>query len=73
MANTVNRVAKNVAGGGEEMWDAVADIGDDTFQAARHAIQTGVSTLENHIKRNPLVSVLIALGVGLVTGILSRK
>ena len=73
MAKTVKRAAKNAAGVGEEMWDEVADIGEDTIHAARHAAQTGASALENEIKRNPLLSVLIALGVGLVAGMLRRK
>lgn len=74
MAKTVKRAAKNAAGVGEEMWDEVVDIGEDTVNAARHAAQTGASALGNEIKRNPLLSVLIALGIGLVAaGMLRRK
>ena len=73
MAKTVKRAVKNAAGVGEEIWDEVAEMGEDTANAARHAAQAGATALENEIKRNPLLSVLIALGAGLVVGMLRRK
>src|SRR5665213_3631012 len=73
MSKTVKRAVHNPAGVGEEIWDEVADLGNDSAKAARDAAHMGVSTLENEIKRNPLRSVLVALGVGFIVGMLGHK
>ncbi len=73
LRQTTGRDMHNAAGVGEEIWDEVADLGNDSAEAARDAAHMGVSTLENEIKRNPLRSVLVALGVGFIVGMLGHK
>jgi ElaB/YqjD/DUF883 family membrane-anchored ribosome-binding protein len=73
MAKTARAAGKKAAGIGEEMWDEAMQLGQDTAEAASHAAAAGVSTLEKEIRRNPFTSVLIALGVGFLVGVVGRK
>ena len=73
MAKTVRKAAKGAAGVGEEMWDEAAHLGHDTAEAAADAAHAGMSNLEKQIKQNPVSSVLIALGIGFVVGVIGLK
>lgn len=73
MAATVKKAANGMAGVGEEMWDEATHLGRDSALAASDAAHTGVSNIGKRIKANPLSSVLIALGVGFLVGIIGVK
>ena len=70
MVKTVKKAAKASAGIGAKMWDEAADLGHDTTEAMAGAAHAGVSNLERQIKQNPVGSVLFALGIGFIVGVI---
>jgi ElaB/YqjD/DUF883 family membrane-anchored ribosome-binding protein len=60
--------------------DVVTSVADDVKRTGRQmaadaqeGVRSATSELEASIERNPLTAVLIAAGVGLVFGLMSRK
>lgn len=67
------KAAKAAGRIGGEAWEEAQQLGADGMDAAADAAQAGIATLEGQIKRNPVSSVLIALGVGFLVGILGSR
>ena len=70
MTKTVKKAARASTGIGAKMWDETADLGHDAAEAVADAAHAGMSNLERQIKRNPMSSVLFALGIGFVAGVI---
>jgi ElaB/YqjD/DUF883 family membrane-anchored ribosome-binding protein len=70
MTKTVKRAAKTSAGIGAKMWDEATDLGRDTSEAMADATHVGMFNLQKQIKHNPVSSVLFALGIGFVVGVI---
>jgi ElaB/YqjD/DUF883 family membrane-anchored ribosome-binding protein len=70
MAKTVRKAAKASAGIGAKMWDEAAGLGHDTTEAVADAAHAGMSNLEKRIKQKPVGSVLFALGIGIIVGVI---
>lgn len=68
MRKTANRFSRNTADAGAEIWDRSIDLGND----AAGAIANGVSAVADQVKRNPVGTALIAIGVGFLLGALRR-
>ncbi len=61
---------------GAKVRDYVDDLsrrGRDVAETAREGVETATHDVEQHIARNPLASVLIATGIGLILGMMSRQ
>jgi ElaB/YqjD/DUF883 family membrane-anchored ribosome-binding protein len=69
----VNAAAKHAAATGEHMFNDATAMGEDALDAVAKGANAAVSSVESQITRNPLTSVLIALGFGIAVGLLSRK
>ena len=69
----VSSAAKQAAAMGEEMLDEATDMGTEAMHAAARTATSMVDSAETQIARNPLTSVLVALGLGLALGIISRR
>src|SRR5262245_61087431 len=69
----VNAAARQAARAGGDILGEAAAIGEEAVEAAAKGATAAVSTIESEIARNPLTSVLIALGFGFAVGLLSRK
>ena len=72
-ARDAKKAAKAAGRLGEEAWEEAQQLSADGMDAAADAAQAGIATLETQIKRNPVSSVLIALGVGFLVGILGSR
>jgi ElaB/YqjD/DUF883 family membrane-anchored ribosome-binding protein len=70
MTQTVNKAAKASAGIGAKMWGKAADFGHDTTEAVADAAYAGMSNFEKRIKEKPVGSVLLALGIGIIAGVI---
>jgi ElaB/YqjD/DUF883 family membrane-anchored ribosome-binding protein len=73
MATTVKKAAKASANIGAKMWDEAADLGHDSAEGVANAAHAGMFSLEKQIKQNPVSSVLFALGIGFVLGIIGQN
>ena len=69
----VNSAAKGAAKAGGDLLGEATAIGEEAIDAAAKSATAAVSTIESEIARNPLTSVLIALGFGFAVGLLTRK
>ena len=49
MSKTMKRAVHNAAGVGEEIWDEVADLGNDSAEAARDALTWGCRPLRTRL------------------------
>jgi ElaB/YqjD/DUF883 family membrane-anchored ribosome-binding protein len=65
--------AKQAAAFGEDVIHEATEMGNDAMHAAARGANAAVQSVESQIERNPLTSVLIALGFGFAIGILTRK
>jgi ElaB/YqjD/DUF883 family membrane-anchored ribosome-binding protein len=72
-AKDAKKAAKAAGKIGEEAWAEAQQLGADGMDAAADAAQAGIATLEGQIKQNPMSSVLIALGVGFLVGIIGSR
>ena len=70
MAKAVKKAAKSSIGIGAKMWDEAADLGHDATEAMTDVAHAGMFNLEKNIKQDPVGSVLFALGIGFVVGVL---
>ena len=70
MTKSVTKAAKASARIGSKMWDEATDLGHDTAQAATDAAHSGRLDLERRIRQKPMSSVLFALGIGFVVGVI---
>jgi ElaB/YqjD/DUF883 family membrane-anchored ribosome-binding protein len=69
MAKTAKRSARNASAAGSDILDNTWNLGEDTAAAASNVVQTGVSMVEEQVKKNPLGLALIALGIGFSIGL----
>ena len=69
----VNNAAKQAAAAGEEMMSDAVEMGGEAMASAARSATAAVDQVEGQIMKNPLTSVLIALGLGFVAGLVSRK
>ena len=69
----VNAAAKQAANVGSDILGEATALGEEAVEAAARGAGAAVSTVEAEIARNPLTSVLIALGFGFAVGLLTRK
>jgi ElaB/YqjD/DUF883 family membrane-anchored ribosome-binding protein len=69
----VDAAAQRAVRAGEELVDEAGALGDEAMRAAARTAGAAVGDLEARIARNPLSSVLIALGLGFAVGILGRR
>src|SRR6185312_13889799 len=65
--------AKQAAAFGEEVIHEATEMGSEAMHAAARGANAAVSSVESQIERNPLTSVLIALGFGFAIGLMTRK
>lgn len=73
LKTSVGRAADAVAGRVHSVADDVARTSRQFASDAQHGVRNAATELESNIERNPLTAVLIAGGIGLVLGLLSRK
>jgi ElaB/YqjD/DUF883 family membrane-anchored ribosome-binding protein len=73
LRNRVNAGAKRAAAAGEHLFNDAAGMGEDAIDAVAKGATAALSGVESQIARNPLPSVLIALGFGVAIGFLSRR
>lgn len=67
--DAANRVTREAGAAGHQIYKDAASLGHDAANAASAAS----GQIETQIARNPLTSVLVALGVGFVIGLSSRR
>jgi ElaB/YqjD/DUF883 family membrane-anchored ribosome-binding protein len=70
VTRTVNKAAKASAGIGVKMWGKAADLGHDTTEAVADVAHAGMSNFEKRIMEKPVGSVLLAIGIGIVAGVI---
>lgn len=69
VSNAANRATHGASAAGHQIYNDAATLGHDAANAASAAS----GQIETQIARNPLTSVLVALGVGFAIGLLSRR
>jgi len=69
----VDATAKQAAQVGERVLNEASEMGAEALQAAQKQASAAVSTVEGHIRQNPLAAVLIAAGIGFAFGLINRK
>lgn len=69
----VNSAARDAARAGGDILGEATAIGEEAIDAAAKGATAAVNSIEAEIARNPLTSVLIALGFGFAVGLLTRK
>jgi ElaB/YqjD/DUF883 family membrane-anchored ribosome-binding protein len=73
----VRRTTREAASLGEQIVHEAANLGSEAVNAAGHAAANRASAVadrvEGQIARNPVTALLVALGIGLAVGLLSRK
>jgi len=65
--------AKDAVRTGEALMSEAGEIGAEALQAASRTASNAVDNMESQIAKNPLTSVLIALGLGFALGLISRR
>jgi ElaB/YqjD/DUF883 family membrane-anchored ribosome-binding protein len=68
-----SNAAKQAAALGEEVIHEAQEFGSEAMHAAARSANAAVSSVESQIERNPITSVLIALGFGFAIGLMTRK
>lgn len=69
----VNTAARQAAAAGEDMMNDAVEMGGEAVASVARSATAAVDQVEGQIARNPMTSVLIALGLGFVAGLVSRK
>ena len=69
----MNATAKQAANVGERMLNEASGMGAEALDAAQKQASQAVNTVETQIRQNPFAAVLIAAGLGLAFGLMSRK
>lgn len=73
LKRTAGNAAKQAAAFGEEVMHEAHELGSEAMHAAARGANAAVSSVEAQIERNPITSVLVALGFGFAIGLLTRK
>jgi ElaB/YqjD/DUF883 family membrane-anchored ribosome-binding protein len=73
LRHRVNAAAKQAAATGEHLYNDATALGEDAIDAVAKGATAALGGVESQIARNPLPSVLIALGFGVAVGFLSRR
>jgi ElaB/YqjD/DUF883 family membrane-anchored ribosome-binding protein len=69
----VNSAAKQAGQAGEQLMSDAMEMGEEALTAASRTASAALGNVEGHIARNPMASVLVALGLGFAIGIITRK
>jgi ElaB/YqjD/DUF883 family membrane-anchored ribosome-binding protein len=69
----LNDTARHAASIGEKAIHEATDMGSEAFHAAAKHATEAVENIEVKITRNPMTSVMIALGLGFAIGLLHRR
>ena len=69
----VNSAAKQATAAGEELMNDAIEMGGEALDAAARTAAGAVDSVEAQIVRNPMTSVLVALGLGFALGLVTRK
>jgi len=69
----VGNAAKSAVGAGEAILNEAEKLGGEAMHATARRATAVVDAVEVQFKRNPLIAVLIALGLGVAIRLLSRK
>ena len=67
--DSAGRAARGASAAGEQLYQDAAVVGRDALNTAHVA----TAELESQIARNPIATVLVALGIGFAIGALSRR
>jgi len=67
--DSAGRAARGASAAGEQLYQDAAVVGRDAVNTAHIA----TAELESQIARNPVATVLVALGIGFAIGALSRR
>ena len=73
LKSRVNATAKQAANVGERVLNEASEMGAEALDAAQKQATYAVNSVESHIRQNPFAAVLIAAGVGLAFGLITRK
>ena len=66
---STSRAARGASAAGEQIYQDAAALGRDAAETAHIA----TAQIETQIARNPIATVLVALGIGFAVGIMSRR
>lgn len=69
----LRRKVREAAHAGEEFLHRAEHMGEEALHAAARSAGAAVHNVEHTIERNPLTAVLVALGFGVVIGLVTRK
>lgn len=69
LRDSAGRAARGVNAAGEQLYQDASALGRDAANTAHIA----TAQIESQIARNPITTVLIALGIGFAVGVLSRR
>jgi ElaB/YqjD/DUF883 family membrane-anchored ribosome-binding protein len=73
LKRSATNAAKQAAALGEEVMHEAHELGSEAMHAAARGANAAVHSVESQIERNPLTSVLVALGFGFAIGLMTRK
>jgi len=73
LKRSATNAARHAAAFGEEVVHEASELGSEAMHAAARTANAAVSSVESQIERNPLTSVLVALGFGFAIGLMTRK
>lgn len=69
----VNATAKQAAAAGERLMDDTMEMGSEALASVTKSATAAVDSMEGQIAKNPMTSVLVALGLGFAIGLITRK
>jgi len=69
----VEQLGKDVKSAADESMNYVKENFSNYYEKGQEMVQQAEQSLEGHIRKHPLRSLLIAAGVGLVVGLIQKK
>jgi ElaB/YqjD/DUF883 family membrane-anchored ribosome-binding protein len=69
----VNSAAKQAGAAGEALVSDAMEMGEEALNVASRTASAALGNVEGQIVRNPMAAVAVALGLGFVIGIVTRK
>ena len=73
LGNRYDEAAKVAATAGDWIMDRAESLGGDAVQIAERGGVAAMTELRAQIRRNPLIAVLIALGLGVAVSLVGRR
>jgi ElaB/YqjD/DUF883 family membrane-anchored ribosome-binding protein len=67
------QTAKQAAAAGERLMDETMEMGNEALSSLTRQATAAVDNVEGQISKNPMTSVLVAVGLGFVLGMMTRK